>query len=86
MNSMVIDLMGIYVPTFGVLMALVFIVMFFLRQILDRFNFFSLFWHRGLIEVSIFILLMGGALLVLFAMQAPLPPLHFSVFDFHHYF
>jgi len=62
MNGMVIDLMGIYVPSAAVAIAAVFLLLFVIRWLLDRFGIFEWFWHRGLIEVCLFILLFGGVL------------------------
>jgi len=64
MNAQVIDLMGIYVPSAGVAIASVFLLLFGLRWVLDRFGFFDWVWHRGLVEVSLFILLLGAVLLL----------------------
>ena len=82
MNSMTIDLMGIYVPTMGVLAALALVLTVALRQVLNRFDFFSLFWHRGLVEVSIFVLLLGCALLLTLGPGLPALALFSSLFHF----
>jgi hypothetical protein len=75
MNSMTIDVMGIYVPTVGVLAVLALVLTFALRLVLDRFDFFSLFWHRGIVEVSLFALIFGGVLVL--ALGPGLPALAF---------
>jgi len=71
MNSMTVDVMGIYVPTMGVLAVVALLLTFALRQVLDRFDFFSLFWHRGIVEVSIFVLIFGGALVLVLGPGLP---------------
>lgn len=82
MNSMTVDVMGIYVPTVGVLAVLSLVLTFALRQLLDRFDFFSLFWHRGVVEISLFALIFGGALVL--ALGPGLPA--FAVFLRHLHF
>ena len=81
MNSMTVDVMGIYVPTVGVLAVLSLILTFALRQLLDRLDFFSLFWHRGVVEVSLFALIFGGALVL--ALGPGLPAFAFFLRHLH---
>lgn len=71
MNSMTIDVMGIYVPTVGVLAVLSLVLTFALRLLLDRFDFFSLFWHGGIVEISLFALIFGAALVLTLSPGVP---------------
>lgn len=53
------DVLGIYVPMFVFQFVLVFLLLFFVRWLLDRLGILSLFWHRGVAEISLFAILFG---------------------------
>lgn len=58
-----VDVLGIYLPTFVLQVILVFLLLFLVRWLLDRFGILALFWHRGLVEVGLYMILLGFVVL-----------------------
>jgi hypothetical protein len=54
------DLYGVYFPRLFVLMLITFVVSMLIRKLLGRMRFYSLVWHRGLFDVALYVLLLGG--------------------------
>ncbi|WP_414448285.1 DUF1656 domain-containing protein [Burkholderia sp. 22PA0099] len=66
MMSPEVDLLGIFVPMPAVAIAVVFVLLFVLRRVLDRFlHIWPLggrVWHVGLIQVCLFVILLAVVL------------------------
>ncbi|MDB5412925.1 MAG: rane protein [Rubritepida sp.] len=56
-----IDIYGVYVPSFLILMLGAYVVMQILRRILVRTGFYAFVWHRALFNLSLYVLILGGA-------------------------
>ncbi|MBC2808610.1 DUF1656 domain-containing protein (plasmid) [Rhizobium ruizarguesonis] len=54
------DLYGVYVPRLLVLMILSFMLVILIRRSLRWFGAYSLVWHRGLFDLSLYVLLLGA--------------------------
>ena len=54
------DLYGVYVPRLLVLMLLTFGLVIVVRRILAWLGAYSLVWHRGLFDLSLYVLLLGA--------------------------
>ncbi len=76
MMSPEFDLLGIFVPMPAVAIAIVFVLLFVLRRVLDRFvHVWPLggrVWHVGLIQVCLFVILLA-VVLRLFGGPSSLP-------------
>lgn len=55
-----IDFYGVYFPRLLVLMLIAYGISSVLRKALARFGFYSLVWHRGLFDIALYVLLLGG--------------------------
>jgi hypothetical protein len=56
MNGEVTDLIGIYAPTFGLIMIVAFLLLLPLRWVLGRTGVYAWFWHRGLVDLSLMVI------------------------------
>ena len=65
MNGQTTDLLGIYVPTLGLAIIAAFVVLLPVRWLFERGGVYRLFWHRGLVDVSLMVV--ATALLLLLA-------------------
>ncbi|WP_337267243.1 DUF1656 domain-containing protein [Oryzifoliimicrobium ureilyticus] len=54
------DIYGVYVPRLLVLMVLALIALLLLRRLLAWSGAYQLVWHRGLFDLAVYILLLGG--------------------------
>ncbi|MBY5829532.1 DUF1656 domain-containing protein (plasmid) [Rhizobium ruizarguesonis] len=54
------DLYGVYVPRLLVLMILSFMLVILIRRSLRWLGAYSLVWHRGLFDLSLYVLLLGA--------------------------
>lgn len=54
-----LDIYGVYVPTFMVLMLLAYLVSRGLRAALQRSGFYSWVWHRTLFDLAIYVVILG---------------------------
>ncbi|QND37368.1 DUF1656 domain-containing protein (plasmid) [Rhizobium leguminosarum bv. viciae] len=54
------DLYGVYVPRLLVLMILSFMLVILIRRSLSWLGAYSLVWHRGLFDLSLYVLLPGA--------------------------
>jgi len=55
MNGQMTDLLGIYVPTLGLAMIGAFLVLLPIRWLMERGGVYKLFWHRGLVDLSLMV-------------------------------
>ncbi len=61
-----LDLMGVFVPPLGMIAIAVFLLLFLpARLVMMRWRIYRLFWHRGLVDVCLYALLLGGTMLLL---------------------
>lgn len=61
-----LDLMGVFVPPVGMIGIVVFLLLFLpVRLLMMRLRVYRLFWHRGLVDVCLYSILLGATLLVL---------------------
>ncbi|MGO7419619.1 DUF1656 domain-containing protein [Rhizobium ruizarguesonis] len=54
------DFYGVYVPRLLVLMILSFMLVILIRRSLSWLGAYSLVWHRGLFDLSLYVLLLGA--------------------------
>lgn len=54
------EIYGIYFPRLFVLMLIAFGASMLIRKLLGLIRFYALVWHRGLFDVALYILLLGG--------------------------
>jgi hypothetical protein len=54
-----LDISGIFLPTFLVLMAIAYLIFIVIHAVLLRFHFYRLVWHRALFNVGLYALLLG---------------------------
>lgn len=55
-----LDIYGVYVPMFMVLMLVAYLLNRALRIALERFGFYTLVWHRALFDLSMYVALLGA--------------------------
>jgi hypothetical protein len=56
-----IDVYGVYIPSFLVLMAGCYLVMQLLRRVLAWSGVYAFVWHRALFNLALYVILLGGA-------------------------
>jgi len=54
-----IDLLGVYVPGLLVAAAFAGVLHVVLRRVLARLGFYRLVWHRSLVDVALYVILLG---------------------------
>ncbi|MFK3796215.1 MULTISPECIES: DUF1656 domain-containing protein [unclassified Pseudomonas] len=54
-----LDISGIFLPTFLVLMGIAYVIFLVLHAVLSRVHFYRLVWHRALFNVGLYALLLG---------------------------
>ncbi|RAU45122.1 MULTISPECIES: DUF1656 domain-containing protein [unclassified Pseudomonas] len=54
-----LDISGIFLPTFLVLMGITYVIFLGLHAVLSRVHFYRLVWHRALFNVGLYALLLG---------------------------
>lgn len=54
-----LDISGIFLPTFLVLMGIAYVIFLGLHAVLSRVHFYRLVWHRALFNVGLYALLLG---------------------------
>ncbi|TDV67871.1 DUF1656 domain-containing protein [Pseudomonas sp. LP_7_YM] len=54
-----LDIGGIFLPTFLVLMGITYVVFLVVHAVLLRVHFYRLVWHRALFNVGLYALLLG---------------------------
>ena len=59
-----IDLYGVFVPTLAVWMAAAFALGVPLRRLLAATGFYRLVWHRPLFDLALYVLLLGGVVVL----------------------
>ncbi|HEY0289736.1 MAG TPA: DUF1656 domain-containing protein [Pseudomonas sp.] len=55
-----LDISGVFVPTFLVLMGIAYVVFLVVHAVLSRAHFYRLVWHRALFNVGLYALLLGA--------------------------
>ncbi|THF48329.1 DUF1656 domain-containing protein [Allorhizobium terrae] len=55
-----LDLYGVYFPRLLLLMLITFVISILIRKVLGRMGFYALVWHRGLFDVALYVVLLGG--------------------------
>lgn len=55
-----LDLYGVYFPRLLILMLITFGLSMLIRKVLGRTGFYVLVWHRGLFDIALYVLLLGG--------------------------
>ena len=54
-----LDISGIFLPTFLVLMGIAYVIFLVVHAVLSRVHFYRLVWHRALFNVGLYALLLG---------------------------
>ncbi|MFJ5300474.1 DUF1656 domain-containing protein [Pseudomonas sp. SLFW] len=54
-----LDISGIFLPTFLVLMGIAYVIFLVVHAVLSRAHFYRLVWHRALFNVGLYALLLG---------------------------
>ncbi|WP_296182917.1 DUF1656 domain-containing protein [Pseudomonas sp. UBA1879] len=54
-----LDISGIFLPTFLVLMGIAYLIFLVVHALLSRAHFYRLVWHRALFNVGLYALLLG---------------------------
>jgi hypothetical protein len=54
-----VDISGIFLPTFLVLMGITYVIFLVVHAVLSRAHFYRLVWHRALFNVALYALLLG---------------------------
>jgi hypothetical protein len=54
-----LDISGIFLPTFLVLMGIAYVIFLVVHALLSRAHFYRLVWHRALFNVGLYALLLG---------------------------
>jgi hypothetical protein len=54
-----LDISGIFLPTFLVLMGIAYVIFLVVHAVLTRVHFYRLVWHRALFNVGLYALLLG---------------------------
>jgi hypothetical protein len=54
-----LDVSGIFLPTFLVLMSIAYVIFLVVHAVLSRVHFYRLVWHRALFNVGLYALLLG---------------------------
>jgi hypothetical protein len=54
-----LDVSGIFLPTFLVLMGIAYVIFLVVHAVLSRVHFYRLVWHRALFNVGLYALLLG---------------------------
>ncbi|MHC1478990.1 DUF1656 domain-containing protein [Frateuria aurantia] len=61
-----LDLMGVFVPPMGMIGIAVFLLLFLpVRMAMIRWRIYRLFWHRGLVDVCLYAVLLGITVVLL---------------------
>lgn len=55
-----LDISGIFLPTFLVLMGIAYVIFLVVHALLTRAHFYRLVWHRALFNVGLYALLLGA--------------------------
>lgn len=55
-----VDIYGVFVPTFMVLMLVTYGLSRGLRLVLERSGFYALVWHRALFDLALYVVLLGA--------------------------
>jgi hypothetical protein len=55
-----LDISGIFLPTFLVLMGIAYVIFLVVHAVLSRVHFYRLVWHRALFNVGLYALLLGA--------------------------
>ncbi|MFJ3485777.1 DUF1656 domain-containing protein [Pseudomonas sp. NPDC090202] len=55
-----LDISGIFLPTFLVLMGIAYVIFLVVHALLSRAHFYRLVWHRALFNVGLYALLLGA--------------------------
>jgi hypothetical protein len=53
------DVYGVYFPIFVVFAAVAFMLQLLLKRLLDACGFYRFVWHRALIDLAIYVILLG---------------------------
>ena len=54
-----LDIYGVYLPIFVVVAAVAFLLQLLIKRVLDACGFYRFVWHRPLIELAIYVILLG---------------------------
>ncbi|HBF28462.1 DUF1656 domain-containing protein [Rhizobium sp.] len=54
------DIYGVYVPRLLVLMLITLVLSMLIRKALSQIRFYTLVWHRGLFDIALYVVLLGG--------------------------
>ncbi|WP_353191195.1 DUF1656 domain-containing protein [Pandoraea pnomenusa] len=65
-----IDIYGVFVPTLLALMVVAFVLTGALRFLLARIGFYRLVWHRSLFNLAVYIIALGGIVVIARACQS----------------
>ena len=55
-----LDISGIFLPTFLVLMGIAYVIFLVVHAVLSRVHFYRLVWHRALFNVALYAVLLGA--------------------------
>ena len=55
-----LDISGIFLPTFLVLMGIAYLIFLVVHALLSRAHFYRLVWHRALFNVALYAVLLGA--------------------------
>jgi len=54
------DIYGVYFPAFAVYAAIALLLQLAITRLLDACGFYRLVWHRGLFDVTVYVILLGA--------------------------
>ena len=53
------DIYGVYVPAFAIYAAIALLLQIAIMRLLDACGFYRLVWHRALVDLAIYVILLG---------------------------
>jgi hypothetical protein len=53
------DIYGVYFPAFAIFAAIAFVLQLAIRRLLDVSGFYRFFWHRALLDLAIYVILLA---------------------------
>ena len=54
-----LDIYGVYIPIFVVVVAVAFLLQILLKRMLDACGLYRFLWHRALFDLAIYVILLG---------------------------
>lgn len=55
-----LEFYGVFIPRLLILMLVALVINIVLRKVLSFLRFYALVWHRGLFDLALYILILGG--------------------------